>query len=227
MKIVISSTGPSLDSEVDPRFGRCQYFMVVDLDDMSFEALPNENLAQGSGVGIQAAKLVADRGAKAVLTGNIGPNAQDVLAQVGVDVISGISGTIREKAQQYKNGDLQPSNQSNARVIPDLRADANQSQRQRAQQVPNAGSGMGRGMGMGMGVGRGMRCGCRKGGGRGMGMRMEQGTGRAQSAPTAVTSLRNLTGKDELANLKEDARILREEMQAIEQRIKELENENA
>ena len=227
MKIVISSTGPSLDSEVDPRFGRCQYFMVVDLDDMSFEALPNENLAQGSGVGIQAAKLVADRGAKAVLTGNIGPNAQDVLAEVGVDVIAGISGTVREKAQQYKNGELQPSNQPNARLIPDLRADANQSQRQRAQQVPNAGSGMGRGMGMGMGVGRGMRCGCRKGGGRGMGMRMEQGTGRAQSAPTAVTSLRNLTGEDELANLKEDARILREEMQTIERRIKELENENA
>ena len=132
MKIVISSTGPSLDSEVDPRFGRCQYFMVVDLDDMSFEALPNENLAQGSGVGIQAAKLVADRGAKAVLTGNIGPNAQDVLAEVGVDVIAGISGTVREKAQQYKNGDLQPSNRPDAQVIPDRRNDANQSQRQRS-----------------------------------------------------------------------------------------------
>jgi len=222
MKIVISSTGPSLDSEVDPRFGRCQYFMIIDLDDMSFEALPNKNLAQGSGVGIQSAKLVADRGAKAVLTGNIGPNAQDVLAEIGVDVITGVSGTVGEKAQQYANGKLQPTSQPNARVTPVLQADANQSRRPRAQQTPNTGPGMGRGMGMG--GGRGMGCGCGKGGGRGMGM--GRGMGRALSAPTAMTSLGEMTGKDELAGLKQDARTLREEMQAIERRIKELENEN-
>jgi predicted Fe-Mo cluster-binding NifX family protein len=202
--------------------------MVVDLDDMSFEALPNENLAQGSGVGIQSAKLVADRGAKAVLTGNIGPKAQDVLTEVGVDVITGISGNVREKAQQYKDGELQPGNQLNSRVVPGLQADANQSQKPRAQQMPNVQPGMGRGMGMGRGIGmgggRGMGCGCGKGGGRGMGM--GRGMGRTLSAQTATTSLGEMTGEDELASLKKDARMLREEMQAIERRIKELKNEN-
>jgi predicted Fe-Mo cluster-binding NifX family protein len=190
--------------------------MIVDLDDMSFEAIPNTNLAQGSGVGIQSAKLVVDQGAKAVLTGNIGPKAQDVLAEMGVDIITGISGTVREKAQQYKDGELQQNDQPNAQIAPGLQADANQSRRPRAQQTPNAGPGMGRGMGMGGG--------CGKGGGRGMGM--GRGMGRALSAPTAMTSLGEMTGKDELAGLKQDARTLREEMQAIERRIKELENEN-
>lgn len=226
MKIVISSTGPSLDSEVDPRFGRCQYFMIVDLDDMSFQALPNKNLAQGSGVGIQSAKLVADQGAKAVLTGNIGPNAQDVLAEVGVDVITGISGTVREKAQQYKNGGLQPSNQPNARIVPGLQADIGQSLSPRPRQAQKTSSGLPRGMGMGrgMGGGRGMRCGCGMGGGRGM--RPGRGMGGALPAPTAMTSLGETTGEDELACLKKDARMLREEMQTIERRIKELEDEN-
>jgi predicted Fe-Mo cluster-binding NifX family protein len=202
--------------------------MIIDLDDMSFEAVPNENLARGSGVGIQSAKLVADQGVKAVLTGNIGPNAQDVLGEVGIDVITGVSGVVREKAQQYKNGGLQPNNQPGTQVAQGLQADPKQSRRPLAQQTSNAGPGIGRGMGMGRGLGggRGMRCGCGKGGGRGMGMRVEQGAGRALSAPTAMPSLRKLTGKDELAGLKEDARVLREEMQAIEQRIKELENEN-
>ena len=220
MKIVISSTGSSFDSEVDPRFGRCQYFMIVDLDDMSFEAMPNTNLAQGSGVGIQSAKLVVDQGAKAVLTGNIGPKAQDVLAEVGVDVITGISGTVREKAQQYKNGELQPDSQPNVKNGAGLPAEANQSRTPRAQQTPNAGPGMGRGMGMG--GGRGMGCGRGMGGGRGMGM--GRGLEGALSAQTPMTSLGETTGEDELASLRENARMLREEMQAIEQRIRELED---
>lgn len=225
MKIVISATGPSLDAEVDPRFGRCQYFIVVDLDDMSFEALPNTNLAQGSGVGIQSAKMVADQGASAVLTGNIGPNAQDVLSEVGVDVITGVSGTVREKAQQYKNGELRPSNQPNAQNVSGPQAGANQSLSPRPKQAPNMGSGMGRGMGIGrgMGGGRGMKCGCGIGGGRSV--RMGRGMGRAPYAPTAMTSSREMTREDELVHLKEDARMLREQMEAIERRIKELQNE--
>jgi predicted Fe-Mo cluster-binding NifX family protein len=226
MKIVISSNGPSLDSEVDPRFGRCQYFLVVDLDDMSFEALPNENLARGSGVGIQSAKLVADRGIKAVLTGNIGPNAYDVLGEVGVEVITGVSGVVREKAQQYKNGELRPNNQASTQVVPGLQANPNQSPRPLFQQTSNAGPGIGRGMGMGRGTGggRGMRCGCGKRGSRGM--RMERGTEVTPSVPTDGTSLGKMTREDELAYLKQDSRMLHEEMQAIERRIKELENED-
>jgi hypothetical protein len=62
MKIAISSTGPSVDSTVDPRFGRCQFFLIVELDNMSFEAVPNVTNTLEGGAGIQAAKLVVDRG---------------------------------------------------------------------------------------------------------------------------------------------------------------------
>ncbi len=81
MKIAISSTGPDLDSQVDPRFGRCEYFLIVELDDMSFEALDNTSAASEGGAGIQSAKLVVDKGARAVVTGSVGPNAAKILSE--------------------------------------------------------------------------------------------------------------------------------------------------
>lgn len=108
MKIAISSTGPALDAEIDPRFGRCQYFMIIDLDDMSFEAVANPNISLGSGAGIQSAKLVVDKGAKTVITGRCGPKAQQVLSTTGLEVIVGISGTVRNAAERYKEGQLTP-----------------------------------------------------------------------------------------------------------------------
>jgi len=225
MKIAISSTGPDLDSEVDPRFGRCQYFMIVDPDDMSFEAVPNANLTQGGGVGIQSAKAVADKGAKAVLTGNVGPNAHQVLSEAGLDVITGVSGTVREAAQQYKNGQLHPTNKPNAENHAGTQAYVNQPPSPSPQQVPGigfgtgGGMGMGRGMGGGRGMGRGARCGRGMGGGRGMGM----GRGLQDSPPMASGS--KSTRKEELSYLKEDAETLREQMEEIQRRIKELETQ--
>ncbi len=213
MKIAISSSGPDLDSQVDPRFGRCQYFMIVDPDDMSFEAVPNGNLAQGSGVGIQSAKVVADKGAKAVLTGNVGPNAHRVLSEAGLDVMTGVSGTVREATQRYKNGELKSSDKPNAQKFLGAQANANQPQGSWPRQASEAGYGMGRGMGGGRGVG------C----GRGMGM--GRGMGGGLCGRRAVASSGGITTEDELAHLKEDARMLREQMEEIQGRIKELENE--
>ena len=226
MKIAISSTGPDLDAEVDPRFGRCQYFIIVDLGDMSFEAIPNGNLAQASGAGIQSAKAVADRGAKAVLTGHVGPNAYQVLSEAGLDVITGASGPVRKAVQQYKNGQLQPAEKPNAANHAGLQADPGRDQSPWLQGAPQAGSGMGRGMGGGRGMGRG----CGTGGGRclaaGRGMGVVGGRrrdlyGQPPMAPTA-----QLTRKEELAYLKEDAKMVREQMEEIQRRIKELEEEN-
>lgn len=64
MKIAITSIGPDLDAEVDPRFGRCQYFLIVELNDLSFEAIENPNIAIGGGAGIQSAQLIAEKGVK-------------------------------------------------------------------------------------------------------------------------------------------------------------------
>ena len=135
VKIAISATGPGLDADVDPRFGRCQYFIIIDAETMQFEALENSSAAAAGGAGISAAQMVANKGAEVVLTGNCGPNAYQTLSAAGVQVISGVSGTVRDAVQAHKAGKLQPSAQPNV--------------------ASHYGMGMGRGRGMGMGMGRG------------------------------------------------------------------------
>jgi len=88
MKIAITSTGETLDSRVDPRFGRAAWFIIVDSDSMEFEAVANDNVSAVGGAGISSAKVVIDKGAQAVLTGNCGPNAHRSLAAGGVKVCS-------------------------------------------------------------------------------------------------------------------------------------------
>ena len=75
MKIAISANGTDRNAQVDPRFGRCQYFLIIDTDGDQTEAVPNAAQSAGGGAGIQAAQTVADRNVEAVLTGNVGPNA--------------------------------------------------------------------------------------------------------------------------------------------------------
>jgi len=106
MKIVISSTGKTLDSQVDPRFGRCGYFIFIDTDTMEYEAFENEGLMAMGGAGVQAAQFVAQRGAKALITGNIGPNAASVLSASGIKVYLCSGGAIKEVVEAYKSGNL-------------------------------------------------------------------------------------------------------------------------
>jgi predicted Fe-Mo cluster-binding NifX family protein len=106
MRVAVTSTGPSLDAPVDPRFGRCPYFLLVETDDMSFKAVANENSALGGGAGIQSARLVVQEGARTVLTGNCGPNAHEALSAAGVEVVVGCSGTVSEVAERFKAGEL-------------------------------------------------------------------------------------------------------------------------
>lgn len=108
MKIAVSSTGKDLDSNIDPRFGRCKYFVIVDTEDMSFEVFENQNMALGGGAGIQAAQFVCSKGVKAVITGNCGPNAEKVLNAAKIEVIVGESGTIREAIERFKKRELEP-----------------------------------------------------------------------------------------------------------------------
>ena len=75
MKIAISATGLTLEDEVDPRFGRCQHFIVADTETKEFEALDNSSATAAGGAGISAAQMIAGKGVEAVLTGNCGPNA--------------------------------------------------------------------------------------------------------------------------------------------------------
>jgi len=106
MKICVTSQGNNLDSLVDPRFGRCQYFIIVDTDTMEYKAIENSNIAAGGGAGIQSAQLIANEGVKTVLTGNCGPNAFRVFSGAGIQIMTGVSGVVREAIEKFKRGEF-------------------------------------------------------------------------------------------------------------------------
>jgi len=106
MKMVVSSTGKNLDAKIDPRFGRCQYFLIVDSETMNFESLQNESASATGGAGIQAAQTVAGKGVQVVITGNVGPNAFQTLAAAGIKIITGASGTVKDAIEKFKSGEL-------------------------------------------------------------------------------------------------------------------------
>jgi len=137
LKVAVSATGGSPESTVDPRFGRCPYYVIMDTETMTSEGLSNTSMGAPSGAGIGAAQIVAGKGVEAVLTGAVGPNASAVLSQAGIKIVSGVKGTVREAVESYKSGSLQPA------------ADYGQG-------GLYTGRGTGRGMGMGRGMGRGM-----------------------------------------------------------------------
>lgn len=107
MKICLSAVAESLDAQVDPRFGRCPYFLIVDSETMKFEAIPNMATSAMGGAGIQAARTVASKGVKVLITGNIGPNAFQALSAAGIRIVTGAFGTVREVIEKYKKGGLQ------------------------------------------------------------------------------------------------------------------------
>jgi predicted Fe-Mo cluster-binding NifX family protein len=201
MKIAVTASTSELSSPVDPRFGRCAYFLFVDSETMQFEAVENTNVAAASGAGIQSAQLVANQGANVLLTGSCGPNAFQTLQAAGVEVIVGVTGTIQEAVQQYKTGKLQPTAQPN---------------------VPShfgMGTGGGSPVGPGFGMGRGM------GGGMGPGM----GYGFPPQAPGMPPSSPNIppgSPEEELQYLKQQAKMLRQQTENVSKRIKELEKKN-
>ena len=143
MKIAISSTGSSLDDQIDPRFGRCTYFILIDPETMEYETIPNQNVDATSGAGISAAQLVIDKGATVVLTGNLGPKAANVFDSSGTKIVTGVSGQVGEAIRLYAQSK-------------DLSRQALPNQAQAAgNMAPGMGAGQGFGGGRGMGGGRG------------------------------------------------------------------------
>ena len=207
MKVAVSSNGKNLDSQIDPRFGRCAYFLIVETDDMNFEVFDNENIALGGGAGIQSAQFVASKGIQAVITGNCGPNAVRTLSAAGVKLFVGQSGTVKEAIERYKNRELRSTDEPSVSDHYGMGATGPMRDQQ--------GQGFGRGMGMGRGMGRGMGPGRGRGMGRGMGM--SGWTGSNQTGPD------NLSKEQELKVLKEQATDLKKIMEEIEARIKKLE----
>jgi predicted Fe-Mo cluster-binding NifX family protein len=114
MKIAITAKDTTLDADMDPRFGRTCYFVLVDPDTMAFEAVPNEqsfNLPQGAG--IQAGQTLVRHGANVLITGNCGPKAFQVLRQAGIEVVLCGAVRVREAVEQYRKGLLRPTADAN------------------------------------------------------------------------------------------------------------------
>jgi predicted Fe-Mo cluster-binding NifX family protein len=114
MKIAVTAQGDRLDSQVDPRFGRAAYVLVVDTETLEFEAFDNnENKNAFKGAGIQAASMVGDKGVEVLLTGFCGPNAFKTLESAGVKVVNDQSGRVIDVVQKFKQGNAVFAEDSN------------------------------------------------------------------------------------------------------------------
>ena len=112
MKIAVTATGTSLDSPLDPRFGRAQYILIVDENETILEAVDNSgNINAMRGAGIQAGKVLADKKVDILLTGHCGPNAFTTLKAAGIKVGVDLSGTVREALARYKRNDVRFADQ--------------------------------------------------------------------------------------------------------------------
>ena len=140
MKIAVSAVADNLEAMVDVRFGRCAYFVIVETEGNEIkgsEAIENPGVTAMGGAGIQAAQIIANKGAEALISGNIGPNAFGVLSQAKIKVVTGVGGiTVKDAVQRYLKGELKET---------------------KTPTTPGFGPGRGTGRGMGPGMGRGRR----------------------------------------------------------------------
>jgi predicted Fe-Mo cluster-binding NifX family protein len=107
MKIAISSTGKKMSDSIDPRFGRCNYFLVVDSVSNELNVLNNDdNASRSGGAGIQAAELVSSNNVDQVITGHCGPNAFKALQAADIKVFPSPMGSAKDALEMYNNGEL-------------------------------------------------------------------------------------------------------------------------
>lgn len=239
MKVAIASSGTTLDSAVDPRFGRCACFLVCETDDSSLvEVIPNTAAAQGSGAGIAAAQLVADTGVEAVIGSRFGPNAFQALGGGGIAVYECMGGTVLDALAALTAGQLQqiagPTVQAHYGTSGGVAGPAS---------GPAAGPGLGGGVGggvggggmaMGGGVGRGMGGGMGMGGGIGMGGGMGRGRGGGggrgggmgmgvQAMPTGAPQDANAVDSAVLRQITDMVNELSKQVGALNERISQIE----
>jgi predicted Fe-Mo cluster-binding NifX family protein len=196
LKIAVSATNGNLDAQIDPRFGRCSHFIFVDSETMQFEAVQNTSQNAPSGAGIQAAQTVGNKGAKAVLTGRVGPNASQVLSSLGIKIVTGVSGTVREAVENFKSGQLKGSS------TPIRPTD----------------------LGARRGLGRGRRMG--RGGGGGMGFKCWQPPQYDPQAPINIPAIpaasRQMPKEEEALMLENQMQIIQRQMEQIKSRLAKL-----
>jgi predicted Fe-Mo cluster-binding NifX family protein len=201
MRIVVTANGTDLDAQASPVFGRCPTYIFIDTETMVLETMENPAISAAGGAGVQAAQFVVERGGEAVVTGNTGPNAFNVLQSANVAVYLFAGGTVREAVEAYKAGQLSVTGRASAQAHAGM-----------------PGMGIGSGTRMGRGMGR------RSGIGRGMGVGMGR---RAVVPPTPPAPLPTFVGsrEEEIAVLKDIAGALRKQLAELIERLDRLEEE--
>ena len=107
MKIVITASGPTLDSPVDQRFGRASSFILFDTMTREHTIMNNTHaLDSAQGAGVQAAEAVAHAAAQCLITGHCGPKAFRVLSAAGIRVCTGAGGSVAEAIAAFESGKL-------------------------------------------------------------------------------------------------------------------------
>jgi len=110
MKIIVPSEGETIDSNISQFFGRCPYFIVIEIEDrkiISSKAFKNPAMNQRGGAGIAAAQFVADQNADALICKSVGPNAAFVLSQLVSKLFKAIDGTVKENAEKFITNELE------------------------------------------------------------------------------------------------------------------------
>ncbi|NLI12754.1 hypothetical protein Pmgp_01039 [Pelotomaculum propionicicum] len=114
MKVAVTSMGQNMESKVDPRFGRANWFILFNTETAEYEVVSNEqNLNAGQGAGIQSAEIISRNGVEALITGNCGPKAFKALGAAGIQVYCGAEGTVAEALESFKSGKLEKASGAN------------------------------------------------------------------------------------------------------------------
>ena len=216
MKIAVSAAGPSIEDLLDPRFGRCACFLIIDTGTLDFDVIENSSKNLSGGAGIEAAQQVAGQGVTHVLTGRCGPNAEKVLSAAGIRIVDGCAGTVRETVERFRSGPVSSAQRPPVIGTPAPQIPSPAFSRQVIADRPGRPAGRGSGRGMGQGGGRGMS----GGGGRGMGRRcgMNDPSGPVPKSPPSAAYL-----EGDASRLKQEAEQLRHQLREKKERIRHLE----
>lgn len=110
MKLVVTANGKGLDAPTSPFFGRCPWYVLVETETLECETIANPAQSAAGGAGIQAAQYLVAQGAQAILSGNVGPNAFQVLSAAGIPVYLCAEGTVRQAVEGFQAGQLESAN---------------------------------------------------------------------------------------------------------------------
>jgi len=109
MRVAVTAREANVESQVDQRFGRARYLIVIDTETGDTEVHDNEvNLNAVQGAGIQTAQNAARLNVEAVLTGHLGPNAFRTLSAAAITAYTGLQGTVGQAIEEFKAGRLNP-----------------------------------------------------------------------------------------------------------------------